>query len=227
MENSLKDISFRPCQLQDVEVSARLILSSGDEEFRYVFGLASADQALEFLPFAFVRVQGQFSYTHHTAILSQNRHVGIGGVWSQTEYRSCFWSTLQTIFSFYGFFNGLRVVCRGVQAEAVMKPPRKGVGLIYDLAISAEQRGRGLGKALVDCLQERIGALHLQKAGLDVSSDNPRAKELYQRLGFKQICQNSANLKNKHGRISTHFYLERVTPSVEHSDSNPTPRNGE
>ena len=55
---------------------------------------------------------------------------------------------------------------------------------IHDIAVLREQRGRGVGKALIDHIAK--AALHegCCKLTLEVRDDNPIAEALYRKLGF-------------------------------------------
>ncbi len=58
---------------------------------------------------------------------------------------------------------------------------------ISDLIVSAELRGRGIGSALIAFLTreaQRLGATCLE---IGVAESNPRARALYQRLGFVEV----------------------------------------
>lgn len=55
---------------------------------------------------------------------------------------------------------------------------------IHDLAVSAEYRGQGIGTLLLDAVAERARELGCCRVTLEVDTDNPGAKKLYERSGF-------------------------------------------
>ena len=55
---------------------------------------------------------------------------------------------------------------------------------VHDLAVVAEARGRGLGRRLLQAVQERARALDCCKLTLEVLEDNHVARSLYQSFGF-------------------------------------------
>jgi ribosomal protein S18 acetylase RimI-like enzyme len=59
-----------------------------------------------------------------------------------------------------------------------------GEGSIYQLVTRVELRGLGIGTRLVVEAEERIRARGLPLARLGVEVDNPRARALYERLGY-------------------------------------------
>jgi ribosomal protein S18 acetylase RimI-like enzyme len=59
-----------------------------------------------------------------------------------------------------------------------------GNGTIWQLAVHPALQGLGLGTLLVHALEERIVARGCQHAEIRVDVENPRARELYERLGY-------------------------------------------
>jgi ribosomal protein S18 acetylase RimI-like enzyme len=57
-------------------------------------------------------------------------------------------------------------------------------GMIHQLAIRDDLRGRGIGTRLIAAAEERIRAHGLSVAVVGVEDDNPRARALYERLGY-------------------------------------------
>jgi ribosomal protein S18 acetylase RimI-like enzyme len=71
-------------------------------------------------------------------------------------------------------------------------------------------RSRGLGQKLVQHLLDEGKALGRTQAGLDVSVENPRAHELYLRMGFKDIVEHTSTLRNEHAIVPSHIRMERA-----------------
>ncbi|MBI4770851.1 MAG: GNAT family N-acetyltransferase, partial [Chloroflexi bacterium] len=57
-------------------------------------------------------------------------------------------------------------------------------GMVYHLAVAPEQRGRGLGAALLAELEARLKAKGCLKYYLLVTQDNPGALDFYRRQGW-------------------------------------------
>ncbi len=57
---------------------------------------------------------------------------------------------------------------------------------IASIAVDAAARGRGIGSALLDFVEERCRGSH-QHLFLLVSSFNRRARRLYERRGYRQV----------------------------------------
>lgn len=57
---------------------------------------------------------------------------------------------------------------------------------IHDLAVVPEQRGRGVGRLLLDAVAEKGRALGCCKLTLEVLEHNERARKVYDAAGFRQ-----------------------------------------
>lgn len=58
---------------------------------------------------------------------------------------------------------------------------------IHDLAVTADYRGQGVGSRLLDAVDRRARQLGCCRITLEVDSDNPGAKKLYERAGFVRV----------------------------------------
>ncbi|MEM8865769.1 MAG: GNAT family N-acetyltransferase [Planctomycetota bacterium] len=69
--------------------------------------------------------------------------------------------------------------------QGVRVTPR--YGGIQNVGVTAEHRGRGLGRALVAAALLGFQQAGLQRAFLEVTSQNDAAVQLYRQLGFRQV----------------------------------------
>ncbi|GIH10500.1 N-acetyltransferase GCN5 [Rhizocola hellebori] len=79
---------------------------------------------------------------------------------------------------------GLPIAKGGVDYEA-----SPGAGVIWQVAVHPALQSCGIGTILMRSLEERIAARGLNRAELLVEFDNPRAKALYERLGYQVFGQ--------------------------------------
>jgi ribosomal protein S18 acetylase RimI-like enzyme len=56
---------------------------------------------------------------------------------------------------------------------------------VVDIGFLPERRGRGVGRTLLEWAQQSARAAGAEGIDLQVTIDNPRARALYQRLGFR------------------------------------------
>lgn len=62
-----------------------------------------------------------------------------------------------------------------------------GAGTIYQLAVHPVLHSHGLGSLLVTALEERVRVRDVGRVDLLVGADNPRARALYERLGYRTV----------------------------------------
>jgi GNAT superfamily N-acetyltransferase len=58
---------------------------------------------------------------------------------------------------------------------------------VHDLAVLPQYRGKGVGQALLEAVEERALRKGCCKLTLEVLDDNTRARELYRRFGFEDV----------------------------------------
>lgn len=62
---------------------------------------------------------------------------------------------------------------------------------IVDIGLAADLQGQGLGRALLEWIQDSAAAAGAKSVALQVAANNPRARALYLRLGFRDAGQSS------------------------------------
>jgi len=201
-------INFRRCTAEDVTVAVPLIYSSGPAAFNYVFCTQHANEAQDFLRDAFIAGDSEFGYKQHYAMVLDGKVVGIGGIKTAAQSLSFSFAAFKAIWRFYGFKRTWGVVLRGLRTEAVICPPKSGVGMIYELGVAPEHRNKGLGRQLIAYLLDQIKRQNLPIAALDVAVSNPKAQRLYERLGFIAKKQRSGKLTSAFGEVVDHIYME-------------------
>jgi ribosomal protein S18 acetylase RimI-like enzyme len=69
---------------------------------------------------------------------------------------------------------------------------KPGIGTILQVATAGELRGLGIGSHLVAEAERRIRKRGVSAAELAVEDDNPRARTLYERLGYREVRREAA-----------------------------------
>jgi ribosomal protein S18 acetylase RimI-like enzyme len=204
----MNNLEFRPCQPTDAKAAAPLIYSSGPGAFDYVFCHNHEQQALQFLQAAFVRGDSEFGYQQHVAAVYQGKVIGVGAVRDASLNFRFMFSAFKNILRFYSPLAAVGVVVRGLRTEQVIQPPKKGVGIIYQLGVAPDYRGKGVGQQILNRLLAQVRAQKLLVAALDVAESNPRAKALYQRTGFQEKTLRQGSLRSRFGHVGNHSYME-------------------
>ena len=200
-------VSFRPCKPEDVDAVIPLMYSAGPEAYRYVFSVSNESQALEFLRAAFIKGDGEFGYRDHIVAVDDGEVVALVGMRNAKDNNDYTMSVIKTVFQFYGLFNGLRVLLRGLRFEQIVSPPRNGSLCLHNLGVKEQLRGKGYGQQLIAYFLAQAKKQHITVVGLDVAETNPKAKALYLRLGFEVKRANPGNLVNKFGLAVNHEHM--------------------
>ncbi len=201
---------IRPARPEDVESAIPLIYSSGPAAFDYVCVARAKGDVFEFLRYSFTRDLGEFGYSHHRAVELDGEVVGIGAQFSgQTSLRFLL-TGMRAVFGVYGPWHGAGVARRALRFVKIVESPKGSMHYIAHLGIAPELRSRGLGQKLVQHLLDEGRALGRTTAALDVSVENPRARELYLRMGFKDVVERQSTLKNEHATVPSHIRMERA-----------------
>ena len=201
-----ENLELRPSKKEEVNQAVPLIYSSGPPSFEYVFKNDKVT-AQDFLRYAFVREGGEFSYQNHYSLYWEDKMVGIGSVFDAQQAGGFTVADAMNIFRFYKF-GSLGPVQSGLKIEKLILLPKKKEIAIAHLGVEPSMRGKGLGTKLVEFLKTKINKTADSIWILDVSEENPRAKALYDRLGFKVTKKNNSNLKNKYSYVANHYRME-------------------
>jgi ribosomal protein S18 acetylase RimI-like enzyme len=68
-----------------------------------------------------------------------------------------------------------------------------GAGTLWQMATTHQLQSRGIGTHLITVAERRIRERGLSVAQLEVEDDNPRARALYERLGYREAGRRSAS----------------------------------
>ena len=86
-----------------------------------------------------------------------------------------------------------------------------GVGTIFQLSTHQQLQGFGLGTRLLAAAEERIHQRGVKVARLGVEDDNPRARALYERLGYQDSGRRPASWEAEREDGSLFLYETEVT----------------
>ena len=88
----------------------------------------------------------------------------------------------------YGWFGG---IWRGLLLNTLERDLSRDVLLMDGIFVDQNARGRGVGSALLMAVREHAATEGLSRVRLDVIDQNPRAKSLYERVGFRETGKQS------------------------------------
>jgi ribosomal protein S18 acetylase RimI-like enzyme len=83
---------------------------------------------------------------------------------------------------------------------------KPGTGTLSQLVTADELRGLGIGAHLIALAEVRMRERGVRTAELGVEEDNPRARALYERLGYSEVGRESAawNVEDADGKLIVH-----------------------
>lgn len=78
-------------------------------------------------------------------------------------------------------------VSQGHTAGYILLLRRGALARIYSLAVDSACRGQGIGRALCEHAEQTATAWDVRAVRLEVRTDNPPARAMYERLGYRII----------------------------------------
>ncbi len=85
----------------------------------------------------------------------------------------------------YGWFGSL---WRAALLSLLERDLKEGVFQMDGIFVMPACRGLGVGSCLLDAVQEQARASGMKEVHLDVIDSNPRARALYERVGFRPVA---------------------------------------
>lgn len=179
---SCQQIAIREARREDAPVLAQLYVEAFGAKMRWAFGkyesvmpavvqeLLEADQ-MRLGETLVAEVDGQVA---GMAVLRRDhtyRH-SLRAVWRLVRRHVHGWNAFTTSFLLSGLCNNLSTP-RSAYLEA--------------LAVNARYRGQGIGTLLLERCFEEARRAGKQEVSLHVVDTNPRAKQLYVRMGFRSV----------------------------------------
>lgn len=205
----MANIEFKMTSVQDVAAAVPLMYSSGPYSFDYVFCHSEQHQGTEYLRKAFIEQDIEFSHRHHLGLYLEGELVALGCIKHAKQNAAFMKAALKSFFNHFSFLQALGVLWRGMQTEAIIRPPQQSAAVLCNLGVSETQRGLGLGTQLIHALEQRALSLGYDVVELDVAENNPKARALYERLGYQQKYVKASKLKSQFGFVPTHTRMSK------------------
>jgi ribosomal protein S18 acetylase RimI-like enzyme len=87
----------------------------------------------------------------------------------------------------------------------------KGAGTLWQLETDESLRGLGIGKRLIEEAEKRIKKRGLKEAVMGVEDNNPAARRLYERLGYKEYGHEQESWEQEDNAGNSYTYVTPVT----------------
>ncbi len=160
---------------------AALIYETDRETFDFFYqNQATASQYIEKL----VRVGNNTLGQEHVNVVTRDGEV-IGILlhsWGQDHHRI---RELKVLFRNLNLLDAFRFILIDLKDSLILSNLKKGDFYLAGVAVDEKVRGKGIGGLILDRAVEMARERGCKRVVLDVALDNPGAKRLYGRTGFK------------------------------------------
>lgn len=198
---------IRPAAPGDLAAALPLLLSSGPTAFAYVFATDGCS-ATDFLREAYQDGKTPLGWRHLWLAEQHGKVLGSVGCWGAESNLPHTAHYLRLFLAHYGPLRATGVIWRGLRTETVIRPPVKGRLYLAYLGVAEQARSQGIGARLIEHVARLARIQGRSHVALDVAADNPRAHQLYLRLGFQEVALRPSRLRNARGHVPGMHYLE-------------------
>lgn len=184
------ELAFRSAQPADAAIAAPLIYSAAPEQYHFVFAV-DRYTIIDFLQRAFHHGSRLFGYQRYTVATIQDQVIAIGAFYGAADHPKPDLKTIGTLINCFDPVRFVGILRRSAQFSAILSQAMPETKYIANFAVAESWRGQGIGTTF---LQREIGLAKTQgykTCTLNVSTSNPKAQQLYERLGFQVVQEYS------------------------------------
>lgn len=179
---SLQPIVLRPGNptLEEGLACARFLDTAAEGFFRILLGRRAAEVFAQ----AYTKLNNEYSYENVLFAVREERIVGMALGFTAEQRRAFPTNPLKKCTG----YPRLRAGILGFFARPmfrILETIADGDFYLLSLAVDEDQRGQGVGSALIDAMEERARASGSKRFSLDVAAKNESAQKLYIRHGYK------------------------------------------
>lgn len=178
------DISIRPANRNDAPFLGRAVTGALGEKL--CLGLAGSPDRLYLVDEMFLNLAAmdESQYSYRNAIIAETSDGIIGAI---IGYDGALLHTLRKAF----VREACKTICLDIDEKDMKDEAESGEIYLDTLYIEPSYRGKGIGSALIKAMIQRHS--HSQKPfGLLVEPEKQNARNLYEKLGFRQVDINHA-----------------------------------
>lgn len=179
---------------QDAEAIASCLLLAMDTIVYEFIGRNDAKEALKFMSHFIGQTQNQYAFSNCWVAQENERIIAAINIYNGAELKTLRQPILDYISETYN---------RELYLE---DETQEGEFYIDTLGVTLDQQGKGTGSKLLKFIIDKIVIEEQKTLGLLVDHDNPKAKSLYLKLGFKSVGE-----KKLVGKSLTHM---QITPDL-------------
>ena len=177
-----QQLVIRAAAKDDQGKIAELMYSSGADLYDYIYKAQNSDP-LDYIRWEFGTSRGLCTHKLLTVAVQDDTVVGTGTFYDGADFQKMSTGASLNLLRFYGLKTIPRAI-RAMDSTKLMKAPKRDELYLANFGVSPNLRGTGIGSKI---LKHKIAEARQQGyrlMSLDVSTQNPKAEALYQRLGF-------------------------------------------
>lgn len=165
---------IRKAEPRDAAFAAPLIYEAIGDIAYTLTGATEADEAISLMAQFFAQQQNRLSYENAVIAMEGDEPMGLALFYhgSQTE------AIDRPFVEFVQKRTGV--------APALVKEARDDEFYLDSIAVRSDKRGRGIGKKLLAAFEQEAIQRRHDRIALLVDEENPRARQLYEALGYRQ-----------------------------------------
>jgi GNAT superfamily N-acetyltransferase len=167
---------IRGLGVEDLSPAAAILLDAFEEKIAHELRPVSEEQAMR------ITMAGIVPERAWCALAEDGSLVGLAGV--AAPGRPFFHIPFDLMRREFGLWGALGRWAYGLM-EVLARPRRRGTRRVEVLAVRSDARGAGVGTALLEAVAADTRADGADRLLLEVVDTNGRAKELYERVGFR------------------------------------------
>lgn len=171
----MENILIRKAKKEDSTQIAHLLMHAMEDIAYYYVGDNSKEKATNFLSELIQEENNQYSYKYSWVVEENKNTIGVAIVYNGAKLLSLREPVLQKIKKQFD---------RNIQLE---EETQAGEYYIDCIAVSKKSRGKGIGTRILQFILEEYAHNQGETLGLLVYKDNPEAKKLYKKIGFKSV----------------------------------------
>lgn len=192
-------MNWRIARAEDAAQSVPLIYTTMGRFADFLFGLDSAERALQALEILFRHPHNRLSHTFTQLCEKEKDLLGLLLAYPGSSLPRLDLLTGKVMFTLLGMRNFLTFVSRALVFSGI-REAHDGEYYIQALAVTPSLQGRGIGWQILEHAEQTARSLRLSALSLLVSLKNQPAQKLYLRFGFQTVQEiRPSHLEQKTG----------------------------
>lgn len=176
-------MEIRQARKTDKGNISALIYSAGPELYDFLYK-TSKTTAEDYIAYEFASGRGFCGYKNVTVAIKDGQVVATGCFYDGRQYNKLLLGSLLNMGLFFKLKTG-KVLKRSKHLDSIIRKPKLDELYLANFGVCSLLRGQGIGRTMIEQQLSWAKSSGYRIFSLDVADTNPRAENLYQRLGLK------------------------------------------